>query len=400
MFSRILGSVLILAILGLAAVSAATTSDARAASEFTASAYPATITGSNTHGSESLTTEAGTTQCDSHFVTSSIGAATSTLTITPTYSECTAFGFLNATVTTEGCTYVIHATEELKPGTYQHHLDIACPEGKSIKIVSGTCKAEIKAQSGLTTVKTTNSGSNLTLEWELTGVSLVVTQDSFGCPFSGTGTKTAAYHGDLVLSRVGGGSISISGGESPPPIGTEASSYPATLTGSNTQGSETFTTEAGAIRCNSHFVSESISAKTETLTLAPTFSDCTQAFGFSTGTVNMEGCTFVLKATEKVEADVYKHHFDVACPAGKSIKIAAGNCKAEIKAQGGLTTVMTTNLASGTMTMQPNLPNIPMTVTEDGLACPFSGTGSKTAAYHGDAVLARVGGGTIHVTGP
>jgi hypothetical protein len=372
---------------------------AQAAPEFTASAYPATITGSNFAGSETLTAEGGTVQCDSHFASNSFNAPTSTLTITPGYSNCVAFGFINASYKTEGCTYVLHVTERVSKGVYKHHMDISCPAGKSIKIEAGTCKAEIKGQTGLTTTKTTNSGNNITLQWELSGISLVVTTDGFGCPFSGTGTKSATQHGDLLLSRTGGGSISISG-DFPSLIGTVASSYPATLTGSNTQGSEAFTTEAGAVRCNSHFVSASFGAETETLTLTPTFSDCTQAFGFASGVVNMEGCTYVLKATEKVEADVYKHHLDISCPEGKSIKVEGGTCKAEIKEQSDLTTVMTTNLAAGTLTMQPNLSSIAMTVTTDGFGCPFSSTGAKTVAYHGDAVLSRVGGGTVHVTGP
>jgi len=178
---------------------------------FEASSYPATVTGSNTKGSETLTTEAGAVQCSSHFE-GTLSAASSTLTITPKYSECTAFGFLSATVTTEGCTYVFHATEEVSAGVFNSHADVSCPEGKSIKIAAATCKAEVKAQTGLTTVKSTNSGSSVTVQPNVTGIAMTVTQDGFGCPFAGTGAKTASYHGDVLISRVGGGSVGVGGG--------------------------------------------------------------------------------------------------------------------------------------------------------------------------------------------
>ena len=199
-----------LALVAVLAMSAVVASAAQAVPSFTASAYPATGTGSNKAGSETFTTEAGTVQCDSHFE-GTLTEASSTLTITPKYSECTAFGFLNATVETEGCTYVFHATEQVSAGVYNSHVDVVCPEGKSIKIVAATCKAEVKSQNGLTTAKSTNSGSSVTVQPNVTNIAMTVTQDGFGCPFSGTGAKTGSYHGDVLVSRVGGGSVSVSG---------------------------------------------------------------------------------------------------------------------------------------------------------------------------------------------
>jgi len=72
---------------------------------------------------------------------------------------------------------------------------------------------EIKEQKGLTTVKSTNlANGGITLEPEVGGIAYTVTNDGFGCPFSGTGNKTGAIHaGDMVISRVFGGSIEVSG---------------------------------------------------------------------------------------------------------------------------------------------------------------------------------------------
>jgi hypothetical protein len=205
---RVLG----LAFVAVLAMSAVVASAAQAVPTFTASSYPATVTGSNTIGNEVFTTEGGNVECDSHFVSNSISGPTSTLTVTPTYTGCTAFGFLSATVNTEGCTYVFHATEKVSSGVYKHHVDVVCPSGQSIKVTAGTCKAEIKGQTGRTTVKTTNSGSSVTVQPEVTNIAYTVTQDGFLCPFGGTGNKTdGKYTGDVLVSRVGGGSVDVGG---------------------------------------------------------------------------------------------------------------------------------------------------------------------------------------------
>jgi len=213
---RVLG----LAFVAVLAMSALAATAAQAAPQFTCSAYECSATGSNTIGSETFTTEAGGVQCDSHFTVEEVGTTVGTgiqnaetkVTVTPTYTGCTAFGFLGATVNVEGCDYVFTATEKIAEGVYTHHVDVVCPTGQSIKITAGTCKAEVKAQTGLTRVKTTNlANGTVTVQPEVGGISLNVTQDGFGCPFSGTGAKTGSYHGHVVVAREGGGDISVSG---------------------------------------------------------------------------------------------------------------------------------------------------------------------------------------------
>jgi hypothetical protein len=222
--------VLGLAIGAVLALSAVMASAAMAVPQFTASEYPAQITGSNTKGSEVFSTEGGKVECDSHFISHSQGAASSTLTVTPKYTECQAFGFLSATVNTEECSYVFHATDtitETEPvhrHYWRHHVDVVCPTGQSIKVTASTCKAEIKGQAaseqhgaainqGLTTVKTENlAGGSVTVTPNVSGIAYTVTQDGFLCPFGGTGNKTdGTYTGDVTVSRVGGGSVSVSG---------------------------------------------------------------------------------------------------------------------------------------------------------------------------------------------
>jgi hypothetical protein len=179
------------------------------------------------------------------------------------------------------------------------------------------------------------------------------------------------------------------------PVNT-ASAYPATVTSESALGGAALTTEAGSVECERHNEG-TLTAASSTVRTTPKYSNC-RAFGFLTATVNPEGCTYVSHATEKVGPGVYRHHFDVDCPAGQSIKVIGGSCKSETKGQANKTTVTTTNLENGTMTVVMNVV-LELTVTQDGFGCPFSGTGVKTSTYHSDAVAARIGGGTISVSG-
>jgi hypothetical protein len=199
---------LLCALLALQAIGA---SAAQAVPEYTASEYPSTATSENPPGSKTFTTEAGTVECTSHGQSSQSGP-TSTVTIASAYTNCKAFGFLNATVNTEGCTYVSHATERIGAGAYRHHIDINCQGPNTIKIIAGTCEVFIPAQSGLTTVQTTNlAEGKVTIQPNITNITYGVLRDGFLCPFAGIGYRLGSYHGDGVSSRVGGGAILVSG---------------------------------------------------------------------------------------------------------------------------------------------------------------------------------------------
>lgn len=181
------------------------------ASQFTASSYPATVTGSNTKGSEVINTEGGKIECNTHSASHALAAASSSLTITPTYTSCEAFGFLEATVNMEGCTTTLDLIGFLFPPFFIARKRIVCGAGKSIKATAATCKIEIKGQTGLESFSLSNSGTNIILKPNVTGIAYTVTQDGFLCPFGGTGNKTGGtWTGEQTLSRVGGGSISVS----------------------------------------------------------------------------------------------------------------------------------------------------------------------------------------------
>lgn len=209
------------ACLGVLALAAMVAPAAQAVPETTCSSYPCTATGTNTAGNEAFTTPGGTIQCNSHFgwekyrTTSgeAIPANSSTFTETTSYSSCTAFGFLGADVHEEGCDYEIHQTRRISPGKYEQHVMWVCSVGSpGTRITAATCEVLIPSQGPLSKVETTNLGNGtLTVERNITGITMNVVKDGFGCPFNGTGHKTGSYHGHIVISRVGGGSISVSG---------------------------------------------------------------------------------------------------------------------------------------------------------------------------------------------
>ena len=185
------------AVLALCFVSASTAP----AASFTASSYSANVTGSNSNNSEHFSFEAGSVLCDSHFV-GSLAGASSTLTLTPTYSDCEGVGYLEGTTSTTPACFVLHSTS-----TSNSTMDITC----KITFSFAKCKWEIKSQNGLAAVNTTNLSSSVTVEFAVTGIAYTVTEDGFLCAFNGTGNKTGAtYTNDVVLSRVGGGGFSVS----------------------------------------------------------------------------------------------------------------------------------------------------------------------------------------------
>jgi len=194
----------------------------------------------------------------------------------------------------------------------------------------------------------------------------------------------------------------------------KAGSYPATIQGSST-ASQKFSTEAGSVECkvsSFHALVSEGEKDPSKLTVTPEYKECKATFGVA-ATVAMEGCTYVFHMVEKVSTDNYHADTDISCPAGQSIKITAGTCKAEIKSQ---TARETTDFVDDTeatpkkdVTMRPTLSGIAYTVTQDGVLCPFNGTGEKTGGAYTSAENITLAGQSpgeptqkiaIEVTGP
>jgi hypothetical protein len=158
---------------------------AYSSAQFTASSYPATFSG--TSSGQRLVLEAGTVECQTKFE-GTLAAASTTVTITPTYTSCKAFGFSSATVSMNGCNYVFHSG-----GTW----DIVC-SFSSITITASTCEAQISSQSGLAPLSLANGSGGLWMGPETKGLAYSVTKDGFLCPFNGTGAKIGGTYQSVV----------------------------------------------------------------------------------------------------------------------------------------------------------------------------------------------------------
>jgi hypothetical protein len=204
-------------------IAAVASSSAQAAPTFTCSPAPCKATGSNKAGSEIWTTAGGTIQCDNHYTIEQVGGGSipsggsNQVTVTPSFQNCVAFGFPSGAVFHEnGCDYVFTSTELVSPGAvYWHHVKLECPgTGGGMTLTAGPCTVDIPeaGNENWTRVRTTNlPNGTVTVQPEISFITLNVTTDDFGCPFSGTGHTTANYHGDVVISRIGAGSVSTSG---------------------------------------------------------------------------------------------------------------------------------------------------------------------------------------------
>jgi len=172
---------------------------AQATNLFQATAYPATIHGFAAWGNETITTTGGTIQCATAYH-AELKEASTTLGLAPTYSECAAFGFINSTIHSNGCKYQLHVGEETALDKFKSTFDVSCEAGKAIKVEAATCEVEVPAQSGLSSVALIDDTEatpkkDITFQPNVTELSLKVLKDGFGCPFSGTGSSKASYHG-------------------------------------------------------------------------------------------------------------------------------------------------------------------------------------------------------------
>jgi hypothetical protein len=185
---------------------------AASATEFTASKYSTTGTATSAKGNDVFTTEGGTVKCASHFE-GTLTESSPILTVRTNYTECEAFGFLSATVSTGSCTYDLKWPWD-SGDTYSVDADISCGYEGAIIITAGTCKVRIGSQFTDGSVAVTNNTAygDILIRASVTGIEYSVTQDGFLCPFSGTGPKYGATysHGEsLTFDSTNGANIHV-----------------------------------------------------------------------------------------------------------------------------------------------------------------------------------------------
>jgi len=105
------------------------------------------------------------------------------------------------------------------------------------------------------------------------------------------------------------------------------------------------------------------------------------AFGFTTATINTNGCSYVFNAGAGSEGKS-TGTVDISCPAGKVITVSGGNCEIQIGTQTGIGPISyasQTEKGAKVVTVGfESKASLQYTKTKDGFACPLNGTGFKT----------------------
>jgi hypothetical protein len=171
--------VALVAVFALTAVMAS----AASAASFTSSTYPTTATATSAIGNDVFTTEGGTVECAGHFQ-GTLAAASSDLTVTATYTNCKAFGFVEATVT--GCKYTFTAVSKTSA-----NVDVVNP----CTIIASNCHVTVENQGPLSSVTLANvAEGDVTVKANVENIKYNVIKDGFLCPFAGTGVKSGATY--------------------------------------------------------------------------------------------------------------------------------------------------------------------------------------------------------------
>jgi hypothetical protein len=153
--------------LGLALIAVAAmafSASAAMAAEFHSEATHTILSGSQV-GEDKFKVNAGTVTCGEATYSGTQATATAeTQTVTPTYSECKAFGFVNTTIDVNGCTYTFNANNS--------GITITC-SGSPITVTAFNCWVTVGSQ-------TINSGVTYTNEVtkDKVGEELVATENT------------------------------------------------------------------------------------------------------------------------------------------------------------------------------------------------------------------------------
>lgn len=171
------------------------TASALAAGEFEAEGYPAAIAGEGT-GEQALALPGeAEVKCKKAGFSGELAKPAETLTVLPSYTECSAFGTA-ATVAWNGCGLVYRPEEASGEIALTGKAEVSCPNEKQVVIVAflGLCEVRIGSQSALSSATYTDilspEPATVTTELKLTAVHANVTKDGPFCPLAGVGERT------------------------------------------------------------------------------------------------------------------------------------------------------------------------------------------------------------------
>jgi hypothetical protein len=206
---KMLGTAIV-AVLALSAFAAS----AASAAEFKATSSPVDLrAGQDT--THTFTTDGSAVTCETAtFEANGVVAPSKTVTVTPAYSGCTAFGFVGAKVEMKGCQYEFLQPSEALVG----NVKLACGANK-IRIfasfIGSTCEVLIgeTGNTNLSSVSYKNEATSPTtvkVTANVKGITAEKTKDTGICPLKGTGTVTTAeYSGTSTVEGLSGIGVSV-----------------------------------------------------------------------------------------------------------------------------------------------------------------------------------------------
>ncbi|HKF83364.1 MAG TPA: hypothetical protein VKB23_10445 [Solirubrobacterales bacterium] len=341
------------------------------AAEFRASSYPETLTGEAiTSPTIEMKATSGTIKCSAASPSGSISKASSTISVTPGYSGCKAFG-TTASVATNSCSYSLNSLNEKHP--YTGSIDVACSKAGDAIVITPTglsCKVRIPAQAGLSGVEYKNGQTFTEVFMNLTGVKYI--EEGAGCSAAGEHTASSFTDNFLVVG------VKLTSLVAP---GFQAESYPVLVGGS---GTTTISVNSGIFNCSAA-PNGTLSAGAASMNASLGISSCA-AWGIKFG-VNDNDCYFTLNAA----TSAYPYaagSLGVGCAkAGSAISftIPGFTCEVRIPEQSGVSSLQFANKGSGTTR------SLDLTLAVSGLQYTETGNGCSSPGSHSDLKLS---GGT------
>lgn len=189
---RLLGISAIVCLVALACSAAAQASKEQGEFMTEGNKYPATLSGEQVEGDPIVYNLGGNKiECSTATVTGEATKKATTVTLHPSFSGCSAFGFGEATVTTTGCDFTYTFHNELAVDTWDATVDTECIASNEIVVAAGTCEVRIEPQEGVHTVEWVDDTvtGKVTIRKGVTGKKYRVAKDGLACPFFGTGKK-------------------------------------------------------------------------------------------------------------------------------------------------------------------------------------------------------------------
>jgi hypothetical protein len=298
---------------------------------FGSTSYPTTIsgyqisakiTGVSTSQHEA-STKAGVWRCGTaSILSSSFSEAVGSLTLTPVFEKCTLAG-LPAIVTVNGCDLHLTFVEGKSADTAELKADLGCPPGSLIEVslVGSPCKITYATQT-LAGIESHNRTTDVRATFDIQGITYAINEGS-KCP----GKPSNGFYSDGTYTGV----ATLQGTNGPFSVDTApgethfvSAAYPAAVAGNQISGvppsQHQVATKAGTLKCNTvSFAGPTINETVASLTLAPTYENCTVA-GLA-ATVKVNGCDFTLalvEGTTEITSDLLVH---LGCPEGDVLEI-------------------------------------------------------------------------------